>query len=85
MWRVMCLVVFRLFMPKKYRLIWRLILGFVIFFVMFNYSYFFSRNLLKTSIFKLDSLAYYFIFLSIILFLFVCLLEIGKKSNLFFF
>jgi len=85
MWRVMCLVVFRLFMPKNFRFLLRIILGFVLFFVMFKYSYFFSSMLLKTSVFKMDSLAYYFIFLTLLLFMFVIILEIQIGLKLFFF
>lgn len=84
MWRVIFLVVFRLFMPSKIGVCLRLIIGLLFYFLMFNYRYFFSSYLLKSSIVQLDSLAYYFIFLTFVLFLFVFILELFIRSELFY-
>nr|UHA56275.1 NADH dehydrogenase subunit 4 [Bipalium adventitium] len=69
-------------MPSKLGFIMVLVLSIVYFFVRFNYNFFILQNLWMSNNSMLDFMAYFFIFLSMLIILFVVL--IGGSSNLFY-
>nr|UHA56335.1 NADH dehydrogenase subunit 4 [Humbertium sp. MNHN JL351] len=70
-------------MSNKISRIYLIVLGIIIFFVQNNYSFFVSENLWMGSGEMLDSIAYFFIFLSMLIILYVVV--IGINSSLFYF
>lgn len=70
-------------MPSQRGFVFCIVVGLIVFFFSFKYSFFFSSFLVKTSVVNLDSLAFYFVFLSLILFLFVFFVESGGTAVFF--
>nr|UHA56290.1 NADH dehydrogenase subunit 4 [Diversibipalium multilineatum] len=76
------LLLFSLFLFNNTGFIYGFILSVLYFFVHFNYQFFITNNLWTGNSEVLDSLAYYFIILSMIVVLFIVL--IGELSNIFY-
>nr|UHA56287.1 NADH dehydrogenase subunit 4 [Bipalium vagum] len=71
-------------MPSKNGLIFFFLIGLGYFFVHFNYNFFFSGVMWLSSNGILDSLAFYFIFLSMLVVFFVVLIGIENSQHFFF-
>nr|UKA77693.1 NADH dehydrogenase subunit 4 [Platydemus manokwari] len=84
MWSIICLVVFSFFSGYSLNVFLSIVLGCLIFFLKFN---FFSVGgvFYVTNHFYVDSLSFYFVFLSFLLFIFIYLLEFNSISFLFVF
>lgn len=83
MLRVICLLLFSLLSISSVHWFFCFILGFLLFFLKYNYFFCSGGSILCNNLFFLDYLSYYFVFLTFIIFIFVYFLELVNFSKLF--
>nr|YP_010565478.1 NADH dehydrogenase subunit 4 [Parakontikia atrata]UZA66420.1 NADH dehydrogenase subunit 4 [Parakontikia atrata] len=83
MWSVICLLLFSLLNFSSVQWFFSIIVGFFFYFIQFNYVFYSGNPILNNKFFFFDSISFYFIFLSFILFIFVYFLELVNFSYLF--
>ena len=79
---LLSVLIFSMLFLSPTLVLWGVVICTLFFFTFFNYS-FLNSVVFKSSLFYLDSFSYYLIFLSLLLFLFIFVLEYSNKFYLF--